>query len=495
MNTIYRIYNLTFILYLLLILLKHLTCKNEISMIINQKLGNRIINQYCNNAFYYYSFISEVIVNEKSGSIDDYTKLLIEGNNNITIKFNAPLDSCEGMFDNFKNILYIDFSNFISSKVKNMYKMFYGCIYLTSLNLNNFDTSSVTNMGFTFHYCKSLRNLNLSNFNTSSVTNMAYMFSYFISLSNVDLSNFDTSSVTDMSYMFQFNYDIELNIKNFITSSVQNMSGIFNFCYNLRSLDLSNFNTSSVINMTYMFSNCHQLKSIDMTNFNFSSAKYLDYIFYNCKSLESLNLANINIKIQNIDNRLDNCNNLNYSIDENKNSPFLKLLKSYENICSYICINNNSQKYLMKEDNIYFDDYESNNLSIVIYQNCNEIANHISNKSYLINIIILLVIGGIIIGVPILIYFFRKKLKKIKIIFSEGNQNKYEVKINQNKYIGEAINLFYEKNGTQCRGTKLFMANGNSISSSEEHEKKIKDYIIKDNDGGNLDILVCNSTE
>ena len=39
------------------------------------------------------------------------------------------------------------------------------------------------------------------------------------------------------------------------------------------------------------------------------------------------------------------------------------------------------------------------------------------------------------------------------------------------------------------------MANGNSISSSEEHEKKIKDYIIKDNDGGNLDILVCNSTE
>jgi len=65
------------------------------------------------------------------------------------------------MFDNFHNVLNIDLSNFISSNVKYMYRMFYGCMYLTSLNLDNFDTSSVTNMGFTFHYCRSLRNLNL----------------------------------------------------------------------------------------------------------------------------------------------------------------------------------------------------------------------------------------------------------------------------------------------------------------------------------------------
>ena len=205
----------------------NIICKNEISLLINKIISNQIIRGY------YYSFIFEVITNEKSWNINNYTNLLIKGINNITIKFNKPLNTCEGMFNDFHNILYIDFSNFISSNIKSMYRMFYGCMYLTSLNLDNFDTSSVTNMGFSFHYCRSLRNLNLRNFNTSSITNMAYMFSCFDYLIDVDLSNFDTSSVTDMRYMFQFTKNYRLNIKNFITSSVQNMEGIFNCCYNL----------------------------------------------------------------------------------------------------------------------------------------------------------------------------------------------------------------------------------------------------------------------
>ena len=55
-------------------------------------------------------------------------------------------------------------------------------------------------------------------------------------------------------------------------------------------------------------------------------------------------------------------------------------------------------------------------------------------------------------------------MKKIKIIFTEYNQNKYEVKINESTTLGRALDLYYVKKGIQNKNTKLFMINGKNIT-------------------------------
>ena len=57
-----------------------------------------------------------------------------------------------------------------------MSSMFYGCAYLTDLDLSGFDTSRLTNMSFMFANCFSLTVLDLSNFDLSECTNVNHMF-------------------------------------------------------------------------------------------------------------------------------------------------------------------------------------------------------------------------------------------------------------------------------------------------------------------------------
>ena len=104
-----------------------------------------------------------------------------------------------------KNILEIDLSNFDTSKVTNMGRMFSGMSNLTALDLSNFDTSYVTDMRSMFFSMSSLATLNPSNFDTSKVTNMNGMFYGMRSLTTLDLSNFDTSKVMSMNHMFFLN--------------------------------------------------------------------------------------------------------------------------------------------------------------------------------------------------------------------------------------------------------------------------------------------------
>ena len=58
-----------------------------------------------------------------------------------------------------------------------MYRMFFSCSGLTSLNLSSFDTSKVTNMGSMFSGCTALQHLDISNFDFTNVTSYSNMFS------------------------------------------------------------------------------------------------------------------------------------------------------------------------------------------------------------------------------------------------------------------------------------------------------------------------------
>ena len=193
------------------------------------------------------------------------------------------------------NLASLDVSNFNTSNVINMGGMFNRCRLLTSLNLSNFDTSKVTDMGSMFYDCNGLTSLNLSNFDTSKVTDMFGMFMNCSGLTSLNLSNFDTSKVTDMESMFNgCNSLASLNLSNFDTSKVTNMSKMFRECNSLASLNLSNFDTSNVINMNGMFINCNSLVSLNLSNFDTSKVTNMSKMFYGCSRLRSLDLSNFN---------------------------------------------------------------------------------------------------------------------------------------------------------------------------------------------------------
>ena len=166
-----------------------------------------------------------------------------------------------------KNILEIDLSNFDTSKVTDMYGMFYGMSNLTTLNLSSFDTSKVTNMGSMFYGMSRLTTLDLSNFNTSKVTNMSSMF-FGIAITTLNLSSFDTSKVTDMSAMFYNMYNLTtIDLSNFDTSQVTDMGNMFylgdedKHKDKLEKIYVNNdFNTAKLTNAYDMFRNRDKLR-------------------------------------------------------------------------------------------------------------------------------------------------------------------------------------------------------------------------------------------
>ena len=198
------------------------------------------------------------------------------------------------MFEYLPFTTSIDISDFNTSKVTNMSKMFKDC-GVSGLDLSSFDTSHVTDMSHMFDNCNSLTNLDVTKFNTSNVTDMSYMFYKCSSLTNLDVTKFNTSNVTDMSYMFDNCINLaSLDVTKFTTTNVTDMSHMFEACNSLTNLDVTKFNTSNVTNMSYMFDNCRSLTSLDVTKFNTSNVTDMSYMFNSCRSLTSLDVTKFN---------------------------------------------------------------------------------------------------------------------------------------------------------------------------------------------------------
>ena len=108
------------------------------------------------------------------------------------------------MFSNCHNLKNIKFPDKINtSSVTDMSSRFLNCSKLGDLDLSNFDTSNVEVMGKMFFGCQNLKKIKFpDNFNTSNVTDIACMFFYCSSLETLDLSTFNTSKNIDMRQMF-----------------------------------------------------------------------------------------------------------------------------------------------------------------------------------------------------------------------------------------------------------------------------------------------------
>ena len=185
------------------------------------------------------------------------------------------------MFSGMSNLIALDLSNFDTSQVTDMRYMFSGMSNLIALDLSNFDTSMVTNMNAMFAGISKLTTLNLSSFDTSKVMDMGRMFSGMSNLTALDLSNFDTSYVTDMRSMFSSMSSLAtLNPSNFDTSKVTNMNGMFYGMRSLTTLDLSNFDTSKVWDMEDMFGDMSSLTTLDLSNFDTSKVMSMNHMFF-----------------------------------------------------------------------------------------------------------------------------------------------------------------------------------------------------------------------
>ena len=161
-----------------------------------------------------------------------------------------------------------------TSKVNNMFGMFCNCEEIEYLDLFNFDTSNVTDMSFLFNECFKLKEIKgLNKFNTTKVNNMFGMFYNCKEIEYLDLSNFDTSKVANMGEMFYYCVKLKeiKGINNFNTKKVTKMNGMFSYCKELENLDLSNFDSSKVEDLEFMFSNCSKLKKLNLLNFSINT--------------------------------------------------------------------------------------------------------------------------------------------------------------------------------------------------------------------------------
>ena len=236
-----------------------------------------------------------VIVNDKPRVKDMYDLSGIETTNIKNIVFDesfktyAPTSLAQffagcSTLETITDLEYLNTAN-----VTNMYRMFYECNKLSSLDLSNFNTANVTNMEEMFYSCQNLSSLDLSNFNTANVTDMSGIFRYCNKLSSLKLSSLNTTKVTDMSRMFSGCHRLSsLDLSKFNTEKVTNMKEMFYSCQNLSSLDLSNFNTANVVDMAHMFYNCSALTSLDLSNFNTEKVRYMNSMFSDCSALTTI---------------------------------------------------------------------------------------------------------------------------------------------------------------------------------------------------------------
>ena len=126
---------------------KYLTT-SEIKLVISGQGNQAIISES------FYKEPNQVFVNDILREDCKRYCHLFDNTNNITIKFEDEITSCENMFNGLTNLIKIDLSNFDNSKVTNMSSMFQNCKNLSLINFGEINTSSVEDMSYLFEHCE-----------------------------------------------------------------------------------------------------------------------------------------------------------------------------------------------------------------------------------------------------------------------------------------------------------------------------------------------------
>lgn len=184
----------------------------------------------------------------------------------------VTLTSLREMFYNNTDLIDVTF-DIDTSRVTDMYDMFYNCQNVTTINgLDTLDTSNVTNMGRLFFNCKKWENFeDVSGWDTGSVTDMDRTFLICSKITDLDfLSGWDTSSVTTMYGMFDSCDGLvdATGISGWDTGNVEAFDFMFSTCSNLTSVDINGWDMSSTLTINSMFLSCNALKFMDLSDWN-----------------------------------------------------------------------------------------------------------------------------------------------------------------------------------------------------------------------------------
>ncbi len=264
---------------------------------------NSFINKNDNNNIEY----EQIKTHIDSQNIDPENIIIdLKGfDNNIDLSY---------MFNDCRNIKYLEFLEFKVTNIINISNMFSNCCSLEEIKQIFTNTSEVTNMSWLFANCIKLSNLSdIKIWDTSKVTDMSGIFYNCCSLTTIDISSWDTSNVIKMNQLFDNCEKLKdiSSIKDWKTSKVKNMGYIFNNCKSLIDVtSLSKWDFRQVEKMNNMFANCTKLEKL--CNFkNASNVKDISFMFYRCSSLTSLNATfEFNDKVKDMSFMFYKCENL-----------------------------------------------------------------------------------------------------------------------------------------------------------------------------------------
>ena len=287
------------------------------------------------------SLISSITIDGESVPVQNYQKFNTSGARNVIIEFKEKVENLDCFFQNCDYLISVDFSNFDTSELTNMYGLFAFCYNLTSITWGPyFSTSKVTDMSDLFNGCYSLELLDLSNFNTAKVTKFSWMFYLCKSLKKLDISSFDTSRATDFSYMFFGCSSLtSIDLSSFKTSEVETMNRMFHDCRSLKTINFGdNFDTRNVKDMGYMFCHCSSLEAFNFDdNFDTRNVNNMNYMFSDCSSLKTISFGN-NFDTSNVTNMISMFNGCS-SLETLDLSNFNTTALAYANSMFEYCVN------------------------------------------------------------------------------------------------------------------------------------------------------------
>ncbi len=152
----------------------------------------------------------------------------------------------------------IIFGEVNAPNLTNMYKTFFCCDLLESVDLGNFNAPNLQNIEEFFRYCCRLRELDLSKLNVCKVTDMENLFANCESLKKIDLSGWNLFNTRTTDFMFENCYNLEeiKGIEDWNVSNTRYLGSMFAGCTSLKNLDLSKWKLNDNANIKDIFYEC-----------------------------------------------------------------------------------------------------------------------------------------------------------------------------------------------------------------------------------------------